>query len=64
MSDTEPCPPADELNEGEAQLVLAFMDEWNWTSPIEGQPLNLPNPPGVPCYCTQLPCYLNSHRKL
>ncbi len=58
MSDTEPCPP---LTEGEAQLSLAFMDEWN-RSPLEGQSLSLPNPPGAPCFCSE-PCMLGSHRR-
>lgn len=60
MSDTEPCPP---MTDDETQLTLAFVQEWDWTSHIEGQPLGLPNPVGMPCYCTE-PCYLNSHRKL
>lgn len=58
MSDTEPCPP---MEEAERQLTLAFMDEFPW-SKIEGQPLNLPNPPGQPCYCSGN-CHLNSHKK-
>jgi hypothetical protein len=53
VPDTERPPPGE-------QQVLPFIDEWRWTSHLEGQPLSAPNPQTVPCTCTD-PCNLGSH---